>query len=111
MEKAPLIEPLLEKAEQYSKVIFELVKLKSLAKAADISSTIVSRSVFAIVLTLFAFTLTIGVSLWVGELLGKNYYGFLAVSAFYGFIGLVVYFMHPFIKSRMHNSFVSHMLN
>ena len=109
--KANLIEPLLERAEQYSKTSFELLKLKSLDKTADVTSTLISRLLLIIVLSLFALTLNIGIALWLGDLLGKNYYGFLVVASFYGLIGIILFFTHPLIKARVNNSIITQMLN
>ena len=55
--KLNLIEPLLERAEVYGKTSFELLKLKSLDKTADLASTLVSRSLFTLIVSFFAFTI------------------------------------------------------
>ena len=109
--KISLIEPLLERAEQYSKTSFELIKLKTLDKAADVTSTLVSRLLLTIVLSLFALTLNIAIALWLGDLFGKSYYGFLVVASFYGFIAIILFFIHPLIKARVNNSIITQMLN
>jgi hypothetical protein len=109
--KANLIEPLLERVEKYSKTSFELLKLKSLDKAADLTSTFTSRLFLAIVFSLFALTLNIAIALWLGDLLGKNYYGFLIVASFYGLTGIILFFIHPLIKERIRNSIITQMFN
>jgi hypothetical protein len=106
-----LIEPLLERAELYTKTSIELLKLKSIHKTADITSTLISRLLLTIVLSLFALTLNIGVALWIGDLLEKAYFGFLVVAAFYALIGIVLFFIHPIIKSRLNNSIITQILN
>jgi hypothetical protein len=106
-----LIEPLLERAEQYTKTSIELLKLKSLDKTADITSSLISRLLLTIVLTLFVLTLNIGMALWIGDLLGKSYHGFLLVASFYAVIGIVLFFIHPVIKSRINNSIINQILN
>jgi hypothetical protein len=106
-----LIEPLLERAEMYTKTSIELLKLKSIHKTADITSTLISRLLLTIVLSLFALTLNIGVALWIGDLLEKAYFGFLVVAAFYALIGIVLFFIHPIIKSRLNNSIITQILN
>jgi hypothetical protein len=42
------------------------------------------------VLTLFFLFLSIGAALWIGDLLGKAWYGFLILAGFYGIIGLIM---------------------
>jgi len=108
---AYLIEPLLERAEQYTKTSFELLKLKSLEKVAGITSVLASRMLLAGILSLFIFTLNIAVALWLGTLLGKNYYGFFVVASFYGAIGIILLFAHPVIKARVNNSIIAQALN
>ncbi|HET6245086.1 MAG: hypothetical protein H0V01_10490 [Bacteroidetes bacterium] len=108
--KANLIEPLLLKAEKYSKTSLELFKLKSLNKTADVSSTLFSRLLLIIVLSIFALTLNIAIALWLGDLLGKNYFGFLLVASFYGIIGIILFYMHPLIKTQVNNSIITQML-
>jgi len=109
--KVKLIEPLLERAEQYSKTSFELLKLKSLDKTADISSSLISRLLLVFVLLLFVLTLNIAIALWLGDLLGKNYYGFLIVASFYGLGGIILFYIHPLIKANINNSIIKQMLN
>lgn len=109
--KEILIEPLLERAQEYYKTSFELLKLQSLDKTADAASSLASRLLLTTVLTIFVLTLNIGIALWIGELLGKNYYGFFLVASFYGLIGIIFYFTHPFIKRRINNSIISQLLN
>lgn len=104
--KTNVLEPLLEKAEVYGKTSFELVKLKALDKTADLASTLASRSMFALVVSFFAFTINIAIALWLGDLLGKAYYGFLIVASCYALAGIVLLLIHPFIKSRVNNAVI-----
>jgi len=109
--KLSIIEPLIERVEQYSKTSFELIKLKATDKAADISSTLISRLLLTVTLLMSVLTFNTAVGLWVGELLGKIYYGFFAVTAFYALVGVVLYFAHPFIKFRLSNTIIKQLLN
>ena len=105
------IEPLLEKAEAYGKTSFELMKLKALDKTADVSSTLASRGLFTLVVSFFAFSLNIAIALWLGDLLGKTYYGFLIVASCYALAGAVLLIIHPFIKSRANNAIIKQLFN
>jgi hypothetical protein len=105
------IEPLLESAGLYGKTSFDLLKLRSLDKTADIMSTLFSRLLLVIVLSLFALTLNIAGALWLGKLLGENYYGFLIIASFNGIIGIIVFSVHPKIKLRINNSLIRQMFN
>lgn len=74
---------LYEKAEGYTKTSLELIKLKTVAAAADVLSTLTSRIAVGAVVAFFTLFLNIGISLWLGKILGEYYYGFFAVALFY----------------------------
>ncbi len=95
-----ILEPLIERAEEYGKTSFELLKLKAVDKTADVVSTIFSRIILIPVLMLIVVSLSIAAGLWLGELLGKTYYGFLIIAAVYAISGLILFFLGPKIKSR-----------
>ncbi len=106
-----LIEPLLERVEAYSKTSIALLKLKTLDKTSDITATIISRLFLGIFFTLFILTLTIALALWIGSILGKNYYGFIIVSLFYGLICIALLLFHPPLKKYITNSIIKQVLN
>jgi hypothetical protein len=109
--KMYLIEPLLERVEEYGKTSLEVLKLKTIDKTADISSTVISRLIVIIALLFFALTLSVALGLWLGELFGKNYYGFLIVALIYGFVVITLAFTQRFIKRRIYNSIIMQSLN
>ena len=105
-------EPLLERVEAYGKTSYELFKLEAAEKTVNIVSTVFSRSIAIFSLSIFIVFISIGCSLWLGDVLGKMYYGFLCVAGFYGIIGGILYFfMHNEIKKSAANSIVKQMLN
>ncbi|HLG33788.1 MAG TPA: hypothetical protein VI757_02825 [Bacteroidia bacterium] len=89
---ASIIETLFEKAEAYTKTTYELSKLKSLKTSTRVATSLISRLSVIVMLSLFALVLNIGVALFLGELLGKYYYGFFIVAAFYLVAGIVFHF-------------------
>jgi len=110
-DNANLIESLLERATEYSKTSYELVKLKALEKTSDVVSTIIPHSVVFIFIMTFLVFLSLGLSLWLGEILGKIYYGFIVVAAFYGLLGFIVhFFMHKWLKKVIGNYFIKKVL-
>lgn len=112
MEDQTLIENLIEKGEQYGKTTIELLKLKTLDKSADVVSNIVSWAVVIVFAVLFFLILNIGVALWLGELFGKAYYGFFAVSGFYALLAIVFgIFRKQLIKKPLNNSIVEQVLD
>ena len=111
-DKATFMEPLFAKAEAFGKTSLELLKLKALDKTAEIVSTFISRSVAILVLSMFTIFANIGIALWLGDVLGKNYYGFFCVAGFYGVIGIILYFFtHATLKKSISESIISQMLN
>lgn len=109
--KTNLLEPLLEKAEAYGKTSFEVLKLKAVDKTAEVSSTLVSRGLFLLLVSFFLFTLNIAVALWLGELLGRAYYGFLVVASCYALAGIILLLIHPIIKARVNNAVIRQLFN
>lgn len=107
-----LIESLIEKGEQYGKTTLELIKLKALDKSADVTSTLASWIIVIVLIVLFFFILNIGIALWIGELLGKEYLGFFVVAGFYGLLALVFgLFREKLIKKPVNNSIISQVLD
>jgi phosphoglycerol transferase MdoB-like AlkP superfamily enzyme len=110
-DRAGLIESLIEKGEQYGKTTLELFKLKTLDKSADVASNLVSWLIVVIFAVLFFLILNIGIALWIGELLGKSYYGFFVVAGFYAVLALVFgIFRKQLIKKPMNNSIITQVL-
>ena len=87
-----IIETLFEKGEAYGKTSIELAKLKSLETTTHVVTTLISKMSVILMLLLFGLVLNIGIALMLGELLGKSYYGFFIVAAFYLVAGLVLHF-------------------
>lgn len=105
------IEPLIERVQEYGKSSIELYKLKAVEKSSAITSNYISRGIAFFVLSLFIIMVSIGAAFWLGELLGKTYFGFLCVGAFYGFVGTLLYLVfHDSIKRRINNKLISEIL-
>jgi hypothetical protein len=113
MEKqASFFEPLIERATEYGKTSVELYKLKAIEKTSDVASTMVSRMLALMALGLFMLMISVGAAFWLGEILGKVYYGFLCVGGFYGVLGLVLYFiLHKWVKERTSDAIITRILN
>ena len=99
-EKVNLLESLMEKAADYGKTSFELVKLKAIDKSSELVSILVPHSVTFVLFISFMLFISIGLSLWLGDILGKIYYGFFIVALFYCLVAIIVhFFLHlPFKK-------------
>jgi hypothetical protein len=93
------LEALFEKVEVFGKTTFELSKLKLLQTTINVVNALVPRLTVIIMMSLFALVFNIGIALWLGELLGRTYFGFFIVAAFYLVAGIVLhFFLHKWIK-------------
>jgi hypothetical protein len=84
--KALCIEPFIKRAEQYGKLRYELIKLKTIYTVSKVVSVVVSKAIFILILMTTTIILTVGVALWLGDILGKSYYGFFCVAGVYGIL-------------------------
>jgi hypothetical protein len=105
------IEPLLERIAQFGQLNIDLFKLKFLDKASTLISSIIARFLLWSMVSFFVIFLTFAVALWLGDMLGKNYYGFFIVSLFYGLLAIFIWLSQPSIKMRVSNWIVSKILN
>jgi ABC-type dipeptide/oligopeptide/nickel transport system permease component len=87
-----LTKTLIEQVGNYSKTTLEITKLKTLYTSSHVATSLISRLSVIIMVSLFALILNIGIALYLGEKLGKNYYGFFIVSAFYLLAALILHF-------------------
>jgi hypothetical protein len=105
------IEKLIESAEEYGKTTVEIVKLDIISKTSETISSLATRLVILAVVALFVFIINIGLSLWVGELLGRMCYGFFTIAAFYLLVALILYASrNKWIKHPIQNSIIAQML-
>lgn len=86
------IESLFEKAEAYGRTTFELSKLKLLETTNIVITALIARLSVILMISMFSFVLSIAVALWLGDILGKAYYGFFIVAGFYFLAGIVLHF-------------------
>jgi fatty acid desaturase len=108
---ADLLGTLLNRATEYGKTSIELVKLKALDKTTDIVSSVVPFAVVILLVASFFLFLNLGLALWLGELLGKTFYGFFVVAVFYIVAGIAVhFFLHKSIKNLVGNYFIKRVL-
>src|SRR3954464_4707448 len=91
-DNATPIELLFEKAEDYGKTSIELLKLNAIDKTADVVSSLTVQLAQCLVVALFTLVINIGIALWIGELLGKIYYGFFIVAGVFFVVFLLLFF-------------------
>jgi hypothetical protein len=110
-EQSNVFESLFERVEEYTKTTIELYKLRTVDKVAEVVSTTASRAMAWIFFILFFLMGSLGLALWLGDVLGKAWYGFIIVAAFYGLVGAVIYFiLHKPITKSIGNSIIEQLL-
>jgi hypothetical protein len=110
-DNATPIEKLFDKAGDYSKTTLDLIKLNAIDKSADFVSFVTVRMTLFIVVALFFLIINIGIALWLGELVGKLYYGFFIIAGFYALLAILLYvFRLEWIKVPVSNSVITQLL-
>jgi hypothetical protein len=108
---ARIIETLFERAEAYGITTYELSKLKVLETTTVVVTSLVSRLSVILMISMFTLVFNIGIALLLGELLGKSYYGFFIVAAFYLVAGIILhFFLHKWIKGPLSNLIITQAL-
>ena len=102
-----LIDGLVKRLTEFGLTYLELIKLKTINKATNIVSAIFPDLIVSTLFMIFLFFLSLGLALWLGDVLGKIYLGFIAVSLFYFVLGLVShFFMRGRFKKASENYFI-----
>jgi hypothetical protein len=110
-ENTNSIESLIEKATEYGKTSFELAKLNALDKTSEVVSSLLSHSLVLVIVSAFLLFLSLGLALWLGEILEKIYLGFFIVAAFYGITGIFIhFFLHDWLKKCIGNNTIKQIL-
>ncbi len=106
------VQALFEKTGDYLETRMELLKLQAINATSDMTSSIVSRLVMVLVIGLAVLILNTGIAIWIGNMLGKMYYGFFIVGGFYMIVAALLYaFRHTWIKKPLNDKLIKKMLN
>jgi len=107
-EKNNFFEPLLQSINDYGKTGYELIKLKTIEKSVDVISKLAVKLIILFTVMLCLIFGSIGVSFWIGELVGYVYFGFMIVAAFYAFVSIIILlFLRKWMRAKFSNSFIS----
>ncbi len=110
-DKSLIIKFLVQIAESLTKTNLDLLKLKAISKSADAVSSIVQKIIVFTAVIVLITLLNIGLALWIGELVGKLYFGFFIVAAFYVLVVLVLHYIPGIVKSPVNNALILKLLN
>ena len=84
---------LIARLESYISTSIELAKLKLVAAISQAAANFIASGIVLSVAALSLFIFSIGAGYWLGELLGKTYFGFFAVAGFYLLLALILGFL------------------
>jgi phosphoglycerol transferase MdoB-like AlkP superfamily enzyme len=105
------IATLFERAEDYGKTALNLLKLNAIDKSADVVSSLVSRLAVIMTVVFSVLIVSIGLSLWIGKLLGDAFYGFFIIGGLYAVLSLILQaFRHQWLKYPVSNSIIKQLL-
>jgi len=105
------IESLFERIEVYVKTTLELSKLRLLEASIRVITAVAARLTVLVFIFLFALIFNLGIALWLGDLLGKVYYGFFIVAGFYLLFGIIFhFFLHGWIKGSISRLIINQVL-
>lgn len=106
------VETLLQNANDHLETRLRLFKWKVALRSADIISNNASRLALLGLMVMFLLVLSIALGLYLGDVLGKNYYGFFVLAGFYGLCFLVLYlFKNKWIETPVSNGIIQKMTN
>jgi hypothetical protein len=110
-DKTSPVDLLFKKTETYLRSSTELYKLKAIDRAAEMISTLTARLTVIVFILLFFLIVNMAFALWIGDVLGKTYYGFFIVAGFYAITAVLFYFFrNAWIKEPLRNTIITQAL-
>ena len=105
------IKTLIDKSKDYLETKFELTRLKTIDKSADILSTVVVTVSMLFISFLLILFVSLAVALFLGKILGAYHYGFFIMAGIFAIILLIIYVKREkWIKAPISNTLISKML-
>jgi sterol desaturase/sphingolipid hydroxylase (fatty acid hydroxylase superfamily) len=105
------VELLYDKAKKYVDTNIDLLRLNAVDKTADVMSSLIARIIIVMIVAMFTLFINIGISLYIGKLIGAYYLGFVIISTFYLLLAILLYFYsNRFIKIPLTNLIIIKLL-
>ena len=96
------ISELFDLVNSYADTRIDLMKMKAANKATEVVSSILSRMIVVCIFVVAFAMLSIGLSIYLGRLLGATEYGFFAVGGFAIVVGGIFYASrHKLVKAPL----------
>jgi len=106
-DQMKVAEELLEKAADYGKTSYELLKLQALAKTSDVLSSLLPHVIVLLFIAVFWLFFSLGLAFLLGEIMGGVWTGFAVIAGFYLLAGL---FIHLFLLKRLKRWFADYIV-
>jgi hypothetical protein len=101
------LESLFDSTSTYVDTRMELAKLKATKKSSEAVSALATKLIIGGIGFMALLVFNIALGFWLGEMLGKNYYGFFVVAIIYLLIGIMVYISRDvWLKTPIANSII-----
>jgi len=98
------VEALFKEFKDYVSLRLQITQLKYSSKTSLVTSSVLTYMLISMIVFFFVLVLTIGIALWMGNLLGEWYLGFLIMAGIYLLIGLVIFtFRNRWIRIPLNN--------
>lgn len=98
------VEALFEEFKDYVSLRLQITQLKYSSKTSLVTSSVLTYMLISMVVFFFVLVLTIGIALWIGNLLGEWYLGFLIMAGIYLMLSLVIFtFRNRWIRIPLNN--------
>jgi hypothetical protein len=105
------MEAIIQKAGEYLETRIELMRLQTVSKSSDVVSHLLTQIVLIVILILFFLMVNIGLAMWLGDVMGKSYYGFFTVAAVDGIVGILFFLLRKsWLKEPINNLMVRKLL-
>ncbi len=106
MEDKSKIEQIYERVEQYVLTTVELYKLKALQKVAETATTVITSVLMGLFGLLFLLFVSVGLAVYLGEIMGRMHYGFMIVAGIYLLFAIVVYVLRTAVLKDKLNTYI-----
>ncbi len=98
------VETLFKEFKDYVSLRLQITQLRYSSKTSLVSSSVLTYMLISMIVLFFVLVLTIGIALWMGNLLGEWYLGFLIMAGIYLMLGLVIFtFRNRWIRIPLNN--------
>ena len=106
MEDQSKIQQIYQHVEQYVATTAELYKLKAFQKVAKVATSVITSVLMAFFGILFLLFVSIGLAVYLGEVMGRMHYGFMIVAGIYLLLAIIIYALSARVLKDKFNTMI-----